>query len=87
MSFRLIRSDAWLTSDVIAGETGLATSVMSAQHDSLKPYLSIIVLTSSKQVSWRSWAAISSSCGSVGMRCVIRLSMAVVMRSGAIFAS
>lgn len=67
--------EAWLVVDGI----GLIGKPVS--------YLSMIDLTISKQVSWRSWATSSVSLGLLGTRWVIKLSMALVMRSGAMTAS
>lgn len=91
MSFRFMRSEAWLTSEEIAGEDGLWRAWLAVDGTGLigkaVGYLSMMDLTISKQVSWRSWATSSLSLGLLGTRWVIKLSMAFVMRSGAMTAS
>lgn len=85
-----MRSEAWLTSDEMAGEDGLGLDQQVPGRGEAKRgrsrYLSKIDLTSSKQVSWRSCAASSLALGSLGTMWVIKLSIAFVMRSGAMAA-
>jgi hypothetical protein len=78
-----MRSDAWFTSDEIAGEAGLerASAVVFAVGVTKSPsHRSKMVLTSSKQASCLAWADCSSSLGSLGTKWVIRLSMAFEIR-------
>lgn len=79
-----MRSDAWFTSDEMAGEAGLEGVVsgclLREYWIERPPHRSKIVRTSSKQASCLAWAVCSSSLGLLGTKWVIRLSMAFEIR-------